>query len=205
MVKPVFTVNSFEHPEGEEKRIVATLKSFGGRNSLNVDTYFGIQRIKDTNYAEITWESLGGAFKDRAWNISILIDRDIKAPCAAKMYVVGKDGETHAYLLPKSYIEKYLPQRLGNDYVPTVANLYPEFWISIGGYQVTNHEDTPVVYTTVPSRMQWGLGSIAYQFFKDEVSELLANPHPDLINTNHDNFRDWLNYDGDVQLNQVDE
>lgn len=162
----LFDVRDTHNPEGEEKRIVATLKSWGSRHALNVKMTDEMVTIRGTRCVLITWSSDKGEFKDRAWRVFLPLDTDMRTPgdlCAIK--VLGSDGEWHWYPIPRRLVDRWLSQRLGNDFLPYVYNHHREFWEDLEGVMKGK-------YYTVPSWAQWALGSFQFHFLKKEVLEL---------------------------------
>lgn len=164
-----FNVRDHQSPEGEEKRIVATLKSWGARNADNVTMFNDVVSIGNKVSVVLTWHSPGGEFKARAWRVFLPLDSDMRTPdnvCAIQ--VKGSDGEWHWYPIHRRFVDRWLNQRLGNDFEPYLYNHHRDFWVDLGGYEVDK-------YHTVPSWAQWALGAFQFHFLREEVQVLVNN------------------------------
>lgn len=164
-MKP-FVVSDLNNPVGEEKRVVAALKSWGSRNADNVTAYEAVVTIGGVKYVEMMWASHKGEFNKRSWIVSVLFDSEMRSPGLCKLTVSGSDDEFYTYLIPRSHIDKWISQRIGNDCIPDLFNDHQAYWLENGGYVVGG-------YVTMPAWAQWGLGAMYFHHLKVSVQQML--------------------------------
>lgn len=154
-----------ENPVGEQKRIVAGLKSFGARNYLHVMR--SDSPVPELNSHEVIWYSGGGHFKDRKWQVALLLEDTMRSPTStALLSVTGANGEWYHYRIPRQLLDKFLTQRLGNDYIQYLSQVAPTIFTDLGGFKSGR-------FYTMPSNMQWALGHVGFQLFREDVQDAI--------------------------------
>lgn len=167
MIQTFFDVRDIENPVGEEKRVVALLKSFGARNATNVNRTLTPCLYEGEPAVTVCWESAHGEFKERSWKVEVIFSKEMTAfGDMARVEVSGSDLKMHGYTIPFRTLNRFLRQRLGNDYLPTLYEESRDFWINIGGSKIEG-------YVTAPAWVQWGLGDFGFHALRTEIHELL--------------------------------
>lgn len=166
----------FTSPKGEEKRITATLRSYGARNPTNVVQRLRLVVIGEGEEAEdlveATWISYSGQYSERRWAVSVLFDTAMMTPgSTVKLDTTGSDGQRYHYTIPRAMFDKFLTQRAGYDYSEFLRQHHRSYWVHLGGYK--DHD----MYT-IPVGTQWSLGQLGFHTLKDGVSKTFVSGDP---------------------------